>query len=325
MTSSDHMTGKSVLISGDILARATAWHLRVESGEMRARDWEEFTGWLQSDPLHAEAYNQTVEADADLIAAAHTGVLDGASEVANDDSPPSRRRFLAGGAAIAATAIAGILLWPPQSQPDFTAYATAVGETRAVAVSEGLRIEMNGGTEIAVAGGDQPIVRFENGEAAFFVESRQPGALRVEIGELTLVDNGTIFNVIRHDGWIRAGVAEGAIIANPQNEAVTLTAGQTLRLREGSGMIERGQAEPQDVTAWRDGQLAYSDAPAPVIAADLSRNLGISVSVDEQIGRRSLTGIIQLDGEEDAIIGNAAALLDGNARQTANGWMIAAN
>lgn len=76
-----------------------------------------------------------------------------------------------------------------------------------IAVSDGLRIEMNGGSEIAVADGEQPIVRFENGEAAFFVESQQPVALRTE--------NGTVFNVIRHDGWIGAGVAEGEIIARP--------------------------------------------------------------------------------------------------------------
>ncbi|QLC24409.1 DUF4880 domain-containing protein [Parasphingopyxis algicola] len=313
------------MIDDEIVARAAAWHLRVEGGEMRTPDWEEFTSWLEADALHAEAYNRTVEADADLVAAAHAGILDSAPEAANDQAPTSRRRFLAGGVAIAATAIAGVLLWPSQSQQDFTTYATAAGERRTISVSDGLRVEMNGGTEIAVADGGQPTVRLEGGEAAFFVESRQPGALRVEVGALTLVDNGTIFNVIRHDGWIRAGVAEGAIVANPDSEAVTLTAGQTLRLREGSGMIERGQAEPQDVTAWRDGQLAYSDTPAPVIAADLSRNLGVTVNVDQEIGRRRLTGIIQLDGDEDAIIANAAALLDGYARQTANGWMIAAN
>lgn len=322
MTSNDQMTGNSNLIDDEIVAQAVAWHLRVESGDMASDDWAEFNAWLAGNALHAEAYNQAVEADADLIAATQSGAFERENNAANDEPAPTRRRFVTGSAAIAAAVIAGFLFWPSQSPQTFTSYATAIGETRSLAVADGIRIEMNGATEIAVADTGQPLVRLEEGEVAFYVRNQPPGAVRVEVGALTLVDNGTIFNVIRHDGWIRVGVAEGTIIANPENEAIQLTSGQTLRLLEGSGMIERGEAEPQDVIAWQDGQLVYTDTPASVIATDLSRNLGTSVSVDEEIALRRLTGTIQLGANENVVVANAAALLDGDVQQTENGWMI---
>lgn len=314
------MDGNSNIPNEAIVSEAIAWHLRIEGGEMAARDWEAFTGWLERSAEHAATYDHIVDADADLISYRDAGET-GVPVPANDDVQYTRRYVLGGFTAVAATAVAGIFLWPTAETVSFVHYETGLGETRTVAIADGVRVEMNGNTEIAVAD-NEPLVRLIEGEAAFFSETGQPGAVRVRVGEILLTDVGTIFNVIRHDGWIRLGVAEGEVIANPESAAVRVSAGHTLRLREGSGMIERGQTEAEDIVAWQQGQLAYSDTPAQIVASDLSRNFDVAVSIDQRIGERHLTGTIQLRSGVESVIREAASLLGGRAERVGDGWTI---
>lgn len=326
MTSSDNMDDNLTPIDDAIVSQAVQWHLRVEGGDMTAPVWQEFSAWLAADPLHARAYDQIVEADDDLVALENSEAVAALPVAANDEpTSPSRRGFLIGGSAIAAAVVAGILLWPSQNELRFERYATGPLEKRTVDIGNGVRIEMNGATKIDVARGEQAVVRLARGEVAVFIEKRAPAAVRVEAGQISLVDNGTIFNVIRHDGLIRVAVSEGEVIANPERQAIALTAGQSLQMREGSGIIERGVVDIEAVAAWRRGQLAYSDTPAQVIATDIGRNLAIPVNLDPSMADRRLTGVVQLDGDEAEVVARAASLLGGRAQQTANGWAITAN
>lgn len=306
-----------------MISEAIAWHLRIESGEMGPREWDDFTGWLERSADHVAAYDNIVEADGDLIALKDVGEPS-IPVPANDEIAHTRRYVLGGLVGVAAAAVAGIVLWPTAETASFAHYETGFGETRTIAVADGVRVEMNGNTEIEVAE-NEPLVRLIDGEAAFFAETGQPGAVRVRVGGLILTDNGTIFNVIRHDNQIRMGVAEGAVIANPEGEALRFDVGQTLTLREGGGVIERGRTEPEDIIAWQQGELAYSDAPAHIVAADLSRNLGVSITIGQAIAGRRLTAVIQLRGDEANIVRDTASLLGGRAQQSGNGWMISAN
>lgn len=325
MTSKDDMNGETDMIDDAIVSRAAQWHLRVEGGDMAAADWQGFTEWLEADPTHARAYDQIIEADADLAAIEQNTIAAAPPVPANDEPMPTRRGFLIGGSAVAAAAVAGIVLWPSQSEMTFERYATADREMRTIALAEGISVEMNGDTEIEVASAERPVVRLTRGEAAFVVETGRPGAIRVEAGEITLVDNGTVFNVIRHDGMIRVAVAEGEVIANPDRQAVSIAAGQSLQIREGSGMIERGTIEADAAAAWRRGELVFATTPAQTVAADLGRNLGVTVAIDPAMAGRQLTGVVQLEGDTADIVSETASLLGGRARQSGDGWIIAAN
>lgn len=318
------MSKEAIITDDAIVAEALAWYLRAEGGEMGVEDWESFTLWLESNPDHAAIYDRIVDADGELDSLPGAGFVRPANDDMDAAASASRRRtgLFAGITAIAAALIAAILLWPVQSEQLFNHYQTGSREIRTIAVADGIRVEMNGGTEIEVASNDGATVRLLDGEAAFFVETGRPSSLRVQVGEVTLVDNGTIFNVIRDGDWLRVGVAEGEVILNPDKEAISIPAGQTLRLREGGNSVEREASEASAILAWRDRQLVYDDTPAQIVAADLSRNLGTPIVFDQTVSQRTLTGVIQLTGPDSEIVGETAALLGARARRSDAGWIV---
>lgn len=320
------MTEPSANDDGGIPTTAATWFVRLAEADAKESHWEEFTTWLEQDPRHSRAYERVCEADSDLLEV----MANRLPEAANDDgggvAPLLRRRGFLGGAMAAVALVAAVFLWPTAPDPpSFETIRTAAGEVRSISLANGSRIELNGGTHLELASEDASLVRLIEGEAAFYVARGDGAPLTVEVGDLTLVDRGTVFNVVRGGGWIRVGVAEGEIVANPGREAVSLPAGRSLRFAEGSGRFALERTDPTNVTGWRQGRLAYRDAPASMVAADLARNLGVDVAVEDELTSRRFTGVIQLTGEPSTIISTSAGLMEGRAVRDGDGWRLLAD
>jgi transmembrane sensor len=193
-----------------------------------------------------------------------------------------------------------------------------------VTLADGSRIDLNGATRLVLDRENPRLAKLERGEALFTIVHDEARPFIVEAGEATLMDAGTVFNVIRTEQALEVAVSEGEVVYNPEAEKVRLRPGRALRATEGEAQLWVGDAAPQSIGSWRDNMLVYTGAPLTTIAADLSRNVGVPVSVDRPLAARPFSGVIRLEGEPDQIVPQAAALAGAHARRTDQGWLLTA-
>jgi transmembrane sensor len=302
---------------------AIGWVIRLrDAGD---DDWEAFTAWLESDPAHVAAYEEAALADAEAEALPPRREARPLATAAGDAIPPlpgsraPRRTFL-GWAAAASIVLTGGYVALGLGDSAYT-IETGAGERRVIALKDGSRIELNGGSRISLDPERTRFARLEKGEALFEVVHDDRRPFEVEAGGATLRDMGTVFNVVAEQDRLEVAVSEGAVLYNPAREAKTLTPGMALRKR-GDAAAAVGPVQPEAVGGWRENRLVYSAAPLFAVAADLSRNLGIRITAEETIASRPFSGVILLSGERREVLERSAALLGLGLRRSGEGWLL---
>ncbi|WP_150292423.1 FecR family protein [Sphingobium estronivorans] len=296
---------------------ALGWVIRTRDPEFA--DWEAFTQWLEADFGHAAAYDALMAADADLarIVPAKPVAI---AVPANDTGPRGWRpmRWIASGAV--AAALVGVVSVGMMKRPDIYTVATRPGETRTVALDDGTRVEMNGGTTMRLDRHDARFAALDSGEAAFTVRHDAAHPFRVTVGDAVFEDAGTVFNIVHSGNATRIGVSEGKVIYNPGAEAIALPAGRALSEDE-SGLRVMDIA-PDAVASWRQGRLTYANAPVTQISADIARSLGVQLTATPGAGAMHFTGTIRLDRDPARFFGQAAPLMGLSAVRQKDGWLL---
>ncbi|MBB3693445.1 FecR family protein [Sphingomonas sp. BK580] len=298
--------------------QALDWAARVADRDFT--DWENFTAWLEADPVHAARYDAAVAALAD----AESAVAQLPPGAVPATPPPRRgsgttRRFRWAGLAAAAALVGAlsITLLPERARP--YEVETRAGEQREVALGEGSSLVLAGASLVVLDRADARRATVERGEALFRVRHDPARPFRVRAGGLALTDIGTVFDVKRTGIVTRVAVAEGAVLVDPEGAALRLDPGETATA-EGDRLVE-GRIAAADVGAWRDGRLAYDGAALDEVAADLSRQLGRPVRVAPALARRPFRGTLDLTAlRADPV--TLGALLDVRVRTDAGGWTL---
>jgi transmembrane sensor len=301
-----------------IEAEAIGWVIRLRDAP--AEDWEAFTAWLEADPAHAAAYEEAALVDAgldDLPRSPARPILP--AEPAPGRHSGTRRHFLGWGIAAALVGAIGLATWPTANAE--YEVATGPGEHRQVALADGSQIDLNGSTRLVLDRDNPRFARLERGEALFTVVHDESRPFEVTAGDVELRDLGTVFNVVRGDRAFEVAVAEGAVMFNPEREAVELRPGMVLRQARG-GAAAVSRSDPEAITGWREGRLTFTNADVARVADDLSRNLGRPVTASPRVAARSFTGIIILDRDPQVSVERASALLGLQARREGNGWAL---
>jgi transmembrane sensor len=305
--------------------QAIAWHIRLRDGN--ADDWEEFTEWLAHDPLHSTTYDEVAIGDRELDQALASWSRSRAA-LANDNWPviepaTTRRRWIIGGMSAAAAA-AALLLLAPVIPPAAETYeiTTAPGEQRVITLAGRDQIALNGETRIRLDRNNPRFASLTYGEASFKVVHDAKSPFELQLGENRVQDVGTAFNVTIGPAGHTIEVAEGALLYNPAGERIALGAGQTLTSNGRERRIILSHKPPAEVGGWQRGRLSYRSSPLSVVAADISRTLGTTVSVQPAIVNRSFTGTIEIDRDENRMFPRLAQLLDVDARRSDGGWTL---
>jgi transmembrane sensor len=307
-----------------IEAEAIGWVVRLRHAD--ETDWEAFTLWLEIDPAHAAAYDRAalVDAEAETLLPPQPArpVLAAAAPFVAPPAPargPGRRAVLGWGVAASLALIAGYATFGPGSG----AYSleTAWGERREVALADGTRIELNGGTKVTLDRARPRFARLDRGEALFRIVHDPARPFEVEAGEARLRDLGTVFNVVNDRDMIEVAVSEGAVLYNPDGEATSLKPGMGLRKALGAATWV-GAFDKDSVGGWREGRLTYSGAPIARIAADLSRNLGVQIRPAEAVSKRPFSGVILLEEDRQRALERASALLGLALERSGDGWIL---
>ncbi|WP_162875404.1 FecR family protein [Sphingomonas crusticola] len=266
---------------------AALWMARAR--DPRFDDWDSLTDWLETDPAHNLAYEAAfaahdLTAEADLPVAAAVG------------QPPVRAHHIAwwagGGVGIAAAAAAVFALVMPRTGPALMVAETRAGEQRMIALADGTRIALNGGSRLVLDGRDSRTAKLERGEAMFSVVHDENRPFTVDAGGGRLVDLGTRFDVRRNNQTTEIAVAQGMVLYDPEGAAVRLGAGRMLRKSDSSNLVEVSDVAPGSVGTWRTGRLVYRGATLERVAEDLRRLTGEQMEVAPDLAGRAFTGVI---------------------------------
>lgn len=295
---------------------AVAWAIAMREPDFN--DWEGFTAWLEADLAHAEAYDALQyaleEADAGLALLPAPGY----APAANENAPgwlTSRRGWLGGAIAAALVLALSSALW---LSPGGTTYQTGPGETRLIALGDGGKVELAGGSRIAIEG--TRMARLEEGQALFTIRHDEANPFVLTVGDDRLVDAGTVFDVRIAGETLDLTVAEGAVIVNPAGQNLKVPAGGRA-VRGSDGRYRPGAVDPHAVGEWRRGRISFEAASLAEIAAELSRATGTRFTSADRATR--LSGSIATD----AVRADPRALeplLGVSVREGADGWEIAA-
>lgn len=293
-------------------AAALDWLIRQRDPAFA--DWAAFAEWLGADPAHALIYHELAALDADLerLPPAQEPIV---------ASPRVTRRLWLGGALAASLAIVagiGVLRQAPATQR----IETAMGETRLIALADGSRIALNGGTTILLDKADPRRATLEQGQALFHVVHREDAPFRVSVGTAQLVDIGTIFDVTRTAARTVVAVSEGAVIYNPATSHVRIDAGQRLVADDASGQLVLSAVSAAAVGGWQAGQLIYDGLPLGDVAAEVERTTGVRIRVSPGAAGIIFRGALQAGGDETRMVEDLAGLSGTRATREAGGWTL---
>lgn len=306
-----------------VLDAAIAWRLRLAAPAASDADWAAFTDWLEADPAHGDAYDAVALADQDYTHALETKPVNQAPPGNDNEVTPWFRRR--GVIFASATAMLALVATPfLAGGRDLETFQTRPGETRTVALSDGSRIELNGGTRIVLDRKHDRYAVLEEGEAAFTIRHDPANPFVLQTGSSSLVDVGTRFNVRKDVQGLEVAVGEGAVRYNPDDDAVLIQAGNQLVLAPQATKPVLSATDPASVGSWRSGRLSYHDAAIARIALDLSRAMGVSVSVDPAVGALRFSGTIETDRDPAVTMREVQGLLGIKVAATPNGWRLTA-
>ncbi|MHA3841577.1 FecR family protein [Sphingomonas aestuarii] len=303
----------------EMMDAARGWAIRVRDPAFA--DWDGFTGWLEADTRHAAAYDAACDADAAVVElfakSAPIAMPDGHARPA-----PRRvsRRWVAGGGAVAAALALAFVYTDRQPASAPYSIATRAGVSQTIDLEPGTQIVLNGDSRVTLDRERPRYASLDRGEALFVVRHDDARPFTVNVGAAKLVDLGTIFNVARTDDATRIAVSEGVVMYNPDSDAVRLDAGKSLEVAE--GRLTMRSVSLDAVGSWRDGTLVYDNAPLPQVVGDLSRSLGVAVTLSPDLRARRFTGTLAVRGSPADVLPRVAPLLGGVASSNDGGWTV---
>lgn len=292
---------------------ALGWIIRQR--ETAFDDWVAFGDWLAV-PGHAEIYHELADADRDVPAM----LPPAPAPVFAPRRNVGRRAWLGG--AIAASLVAVLSYTVLETRADPYAIETAAGVPRNVVLTDGTQVAMNGGSRLRLDHNDRRSVTLDRGEALFTVIHNEAAPFKLTVGGASLVDVGTVFNVVRSNGATDVAVAEGEVVYNPEGEAVHLSAGRTLRIVDRDTRLVIGEIEPGVIGGWRTGRLTYADTPLALVAEDLSRNLGYRIVASPTVAQRKFRGVISFGRDREAVLARLGPLLGVAVRRDGDRWLL---
>jgi transmembrane sensor len=276
-----------------LLQQAATWHVASERDDM---DWDGFTRWLEADPSHRAAYEQTALADALLVA--HSGELSAFGEAPRDR--PSRRWPLWIGGALAAS-LAAVLVVPEMTTAPSQSF-TSGAQLRQIALQDGSQVVLAPQSRLTIAGRHAEQLALEGG-ALFSIRHDPNRTLTIAANGMTIADVGTRFEVQTGGGALRVEVSQGEVELRGDllAKAVRLPAGRRILFDPTHELATVAPVSPRDVGEWQEGRLTYDAAPLSLVAADLARYAAVTVTVPPPLASRRFSGTLSIQNGETAV------------------------
>ena len=298
-----------------IEAEATAWVVKLDSGEVSKQEHEGFREWRERSQRHRDALERACDFWGGLDQLHHLEMFSEhrESRASRAIAPPMtsrirtifRPRLLATGfAAIALFAVVGVILHyqggGSAEQPQL--YSTAIGAQEIIDLSDGSKIILNTNSRLEVRfSRARRDVRLLRGEAHFDVTPDPSRPFAVLARDAAVLAVGTAFTVRLLDDSVEVIVTEGSVELRSFVDAVTVENSAPVVVDEGhfrsladlsAGQdaifgteIEQIQAISEEAIsrklAWRQGMLTFAGDPLSKVVEDVSRYTEITIEIDD--------------------------------------------
>lgn len=273
---------------------AARWAARIDASPDTAPPG--LDRWLAADPVHAGAL---LRAQATLV------MLGGSAPEALllDEEAPARTRmrlWIGGaGVALAASIAAAALLLPARGE----AIRTGIGEVRSVALHDGSSLAVDARSDLVTRiGRTARTVALHDGKALFRVRHDDAAPFRVTVGEVTITDIGTVFQVDadRDGGTVEVLVSEGVVEVAAAGRTVRLAAGQRARfVIEGTAPAKVEHVDAPGIErafGWTSGRLDLDGETLGEAVAELNRHNRLQITLaSPALAREKLYGAFRID------------------------------
>ena len=299
----------------DIIERdALDWLVRVNDPDFP--DWEAWEGWMAADARHAETYWRLAEGERDAVDALKSAPARRPSTIRRGFTPP-RRAMMAAAVGLFALGI-GWFGWSARPQPWLI--ETAPGEQRTVTLDDGSQVVLDGATRLALDRRHPREVTLKTGRALFEVEHDEARPFLVQVGDTTLTDLGTVFDVTHLPDGVRVSVSEGQVQVDARAGRALLNPGDSV-IASPRG-LERRSVDVDGMDDWRDGRLSWNGERLDVVALDLARALNRPVTVSPELATRRFSGSLNLRGTSATQKSRLALLLGVSVVEDGEGWRL---
>jgi transmembrane sensor len=159
------------------------------------------------------------------------------------------------------------------SQAPAQHYATAVGESKTLALADGTRVTLNTGTGVrARVGAGTREVWLDSGEAFFDVAHDSAHPFIVDAGRSRITVVGTRFSVRRDGANVSVVVAEGKVRVAQGDKQVTLVRNDSLLATDDRIVLsQKTPVQLENLLGWREGRLMLDELTLAQAAAEFNR------------------------------------------------------
>ncbi len=254
---------------------ACEWLERRDFALWSEDDQKDFDAWIAQSPAHRIAF---LRAEAgwkrtEMLAALRPFRPERAAQA---HAPRRTSWKIAAAIIVCGLAGAGAWLGLKPGAPQYTAYATAIGGHKTLALADGTKIELNTNTQVRLLNGDHRKVWLDKGEAYFQVQHDAAHPFEVMAGNHKVTDLGTAFFVKRHAANTEVALVEGLArfddTAAGDSRSLTLTPGDVVIAN--AKTVSLSHRKPAALTAelsWRRGVLIFEQMTLSAIADELNR------------------------------------------------------
>jgi transmembrane sensor len=246
----------------DLLAeQAQAWIAWLASGAVDEPRMREFERWLSA-PGHRRAF----EFERQLWRA-----------VGEAPAQPMRPRLRVARIAMALAAAVALVWVAPDAWLRLRADYVTTSDVATVALPDGSRAVLDAGSAIAVDYDDaQRTIRLLRGRAWFEVAPGHPQPFRVTALGGVVEDIATAFVVTRTAHGVDTEVSQGQVrvAATGDGGWTYLLAGQRAGFSPGGRVLRRSDVAPDQIAAWREGELLLDATDVDDAVAQIARYRG---------------------------------------------------
>jgi transmembrane sensor len=288
---------------------AMAWLSLLSSGTATQADAEALKTWCRQDPSHARAYARAARVWDGLGKVAAQAERPHIARSAASSSPVLARRAFLGGAVAASAACATYVgvhpplgLWPSLAELRADV-RTAPGERRRLDVAEGVSVDLNTRSSLALGAGSDAGIELIRGEAIIAAAPNADKSCTVIAGGGRIVAARAKFDV-RHDADDRVAVIclDGRVKVERQAQAVVLETNQKV-IYDRFGIGETERVDPVTATAWQEGRLVFRKAALSDVISEVNRyRSGRIILMNRHLGERLIDASFQLNRLENVLV-----------------------
>ena len=291
----------------EISRQAGEWAAKLDGGGLTPAEQAELEAWLAADVRHLGAFGRSI-AVLERVGRLRAVGGDAMRSLVSANAPIwSRRRVVVSGGAAASLAAAAVLLLavmrrdePQQVSPAADQeFATRLGETRTVTLSDGSVVTLNTLSKISVGfTGSVRKVQLVRGEALFNVAKNRKRPFIVVAGDTQVRAVGTSFTVrlLRARPvqiLVQEGVVEVTRRSTPNARPVRATADTQTVVPHGAPIATRALPYSRVARnlAWQYGQIAFDNETLEDAALEFARYSNTKIVVEPPVAGLTITGL----------------------------------